>query len=105
MNGVCVSPTTTKLTSAGSPARSRPVEPVRRSKSQGTQRNKLQKCLSTVSYSDDPPRVLTHHPERGSLLTTRQYYSFGSTVTQHQFMSSSRLVYQLDLSFFFISHS
>nr|XP_018914653.1 PREDICTED: syntaxin-binding protein 5 isoform X3 [Bemisia tabaci] len=34
MNGVCVSPTTTKLTSAGSPARSRPVEPVRRSKSQ-----------------------------------------------------------------------
>lgn len=79
INGVCVSPTGKQ---SGSPARRVLPEPVRRSKSQGTSR-KLQKCLSTVSYSDDgllpPPRL--SHQDRTNLLVSRQYCSFGSTVT------------------------
>lgn len=79
INGVCVSPTGKQ---SGSPVRRPLPEPVRRSKSQGTSR-KLQKCLSTVSYSDDgllpPPRI--SHQDRANLLVSRQYCSFGSTVT------------------------
>lgn len=63
----------------------RTTEPVRRSRSQGGQRNKLQKCLSTVSYSDDGLAVantratLCTAVDRHNLLATRQYCSFGST--------------------------
>lgn len=63
----------------------RATEPVRRSRSQGGQRNKLQKCLSTVSYSDDGLAVsntrtaLCTAVDRHNLLATRQYCSFGST--------------------------
>lgn len=65
---------------------SRTTEPVRRSRSQGGQRNKLQKCLSTVSYSDDglvaaanTRTTLYTAVDRHNLLATRQYCSFGST--------------------------
>nr|CAD7401419.1 unnamed protein product [Timema poppensis] len=63
INGVCVSPTSGKqaataggatigaVAAAASSPRSRPPDPVRRSKSQGT-RKQLHKCLSTASYSD-----------------------------------------------------
>lgn len=86
INGVCVSPTGKQ---SGSPARRAAPEPVRRSKSQGTHSRKLQKCLSTVSYTDDgllpPPSAsrITHFAagDRANLLVTRQYCSFGSTVT------------------------
>ncbi|XP_065223797.1 syntaxin-binding protein 5 isoform X4 [Planococcus citri] len=75
MNGVCVSPTSI-WQGFGSPVRGiRQTDPVRRSKSQGTSRNKLQKCLSSISYSDEgllPARNL----ERVNLLTSRQYCSF-----------------------------
>lgn len=63
----------------------RTTEPVRRSRSQGGQRNKLQKCLSTVSYSDDGLAVANTRTtlyttvDRQNLLATRQYCSFGST--------------------------
>uniref|UniRef100_A0A2S2P1K4 Uncharacterized protein n=1 Tax=Schizaphis graminum TaxID=13262 RepID=A0A2S2P1K4_SCHGA len=63
----------------------RTTEPVRRSRSQGGQRNKLQKCLSTVSYSDDGLAVANTRTtlytavDRHNLLATRQYCSFGST--------------------------
>lgn len=63
----------------------RTMEPVRRSRSQGGQRNKLQKCLSTVSYSDDGLAVANTRTnlytavDRHNLLATRQYCSFGST--------------------------
>ncbi|XP_050058735.1 syntaxin-binding protein 5 isoform X3 [Aphis gossypii] len=60
----------------------RTTEPVRRSRSQGGQRNKLQKCLSTVSYSDDGLAVANTRTtlytavDRHNLLATRQYCSF-----------------------------
>lgn len=85
INGVCVSPTGKQ---SGSPARRAAPEPVRRSKSQGTHSRKLQKCLSTVSYSDDgllPPRIpYIAAADRANLLVSRQYCSFGSTVTFFQ---------------------
>lgn len=87
MNGVCVSPTSI-WQGFGSPVRGiRQTDPVRRSKSQGTSRNKLQKCLSSISYSDEgllPARNL----ERVNLLTSRQYCSFGSTVTYQIFTTT-----------------
>ncbi|CAA9995552.1 unnamed protein product, partial [Nesidiocoris tenuis] len=56
---------------SGSPARQGRDVP-RRSKSQGTRR--LTKCLSTLSYSEPIPA-------RHNLIGSRQYASFGSTVT------------------------
>lgn len=50
---------------------------VRRSRSQGTR--KLHKCLSTASDVYAAPPAPQH-----SLLTTRQYCSFGSTVTLYE---------------------
>lgn len=88
MNGVCVSPTGKQ--GGGSPARRGAPDAVRRSKSQGTHSRKLQKCLSTVSYSDDgllpPPSASASvsrltAADRANLLVSRQYCSFGSTVT------------------------
>lgn len=54
---------------------------VRRSRSQGTR--KLHKCLSTASDVYAAPPAPQH-----SLLTTRQYCSFGSTVTLYEVILS-----------------
>lgn len=54
---------------------------VRRSRSQGTR--KLHKCLSTASDVYAAPPAPQH-----SLLTTRQYCSFGSTVTLYRVLSA-----------------
>lgn len=54
---------------------------VRRSRSQGTR--KLHKCLSTASDVYAAPPAPQH-----SLLTTRQYCSFGSTVTLYRVHSA-----------------
>lgn len=76
MNGVCGA---SREGRPGGPTAGQRNEAVRRSRSQGTR--KLQKCLSTASYSEEarppPPSNSTHQ----SLLVTRQYCSFGSTVT------------------------
>lgn len=67
---------------------------VRRSRSQGTR--KLHKCLSTASYTEDSQATTTTistssspvlHPQarHHTLLVTRQYCSFGSTVTTNAF--------------------
>ncbi|XP_050523829.1 syntaxin-binding protein 5 isoform X3 [Daktulosphaira vitifoliae] len=77
----------------------RTTEPVRRSRSQGGQRNKLQKCLSTVSYSDDGlavanPRSLYTAVDKHNLLATRQYCSFDkldSTFSRSRSSSMSSL--------------
>lgn len=60
---------------------SRRVDAVRRSRSQGTR--KLHKCLSTASYSEEAPstRLQPSISAQHTLLVTRQYCSFGSTVT------------------------
>lgn len=58
----------------GAPAGGGASRAVRRSRSQGTR--KLHKCLSTASDVYAAPPAPQH-----SLLTTRQYCSFGSTVT------------------------
>ncbi|KAE8745861.1 hypothetical protein FOCC_FOCC007380 [Frankliniella occidentalis] len=91
LNGVCVSPTSGKQNvgnAAGVSSPRRPPEPVKRCRSQGTR--KLQKCLSTASYSEDGcvgvaggggglfPRSPEHlrAGSHSNLLVTRQYCSF-----------------------------
>lgn len=84
INGVCSgggSGGTTQGVAAASRADSRRMDAVRRSRSQGTR--KLHKCLSTASYSEEAPstRLQTSLSAQHTLLVTRQYCSFGSTVT------------------------
>lgn len=88
INGVCVSPTSL-WQGFGPPVRAcRQTDPVRRSKSQGTSRNKLQKCFSSVSCSDEG-LLPTRNLERVNLLASRQYCSFGSVPSRYKILTRS----------------